>query len=543
MIDFQGARLASYRHQHNYFGDNFRYGVTKSITIDGSIYQLDNESGVAPVWSGISGIVSGATDYDDIIINGNNFGKGRVESLSFAPGVDVKKKDYSASITIFSTGNLFNFSGKYYSGLNLNDPSCPIYLTENFNEDFSFDLDENKEWNFVHNISVKFVSGKAIGGTQSPTDMARSLAFNLFNTVIPFEIFDSSYEGGVYNPSGKAYYIESYDEITSECNFSKRINIGKGVDGYSITYSHSINTDENGITTVSEDGDIKGIIEPLMDSANNGYSLESLNFYTRCNDAFNFYKPNSANLLSATRIRSRKTVNNFEGSIQYGVLFTNDAKIASSYSWEYTQEISKLDNCIYSVGERGQIKGISTDCSSTDLYTNALIGWAAVKPGIPSRVSQYYTLATTYSNTLKNISREENRSQFNGTIGYNYSYNDDALSDISGFKKINYSVEDSAPVHLVSKYNIVGVKELVQPQQNSTVGNRTVLLEINGYKGTALSSYLSFAKDKLNQFVPIGGDVFIQSPPQYSLNNSENIFNIQCSWAYFNYVPFTSNTV
>jgi len=542
MIDFQGARVLSYKHNNNYFGDNFRYGTTKSLSVEGSIYQLRNEEGVQPVWSGISGIVNGAVDYDDIILNGTNFGRGRIESLNFSEGNDVTKKNYTANITIFSTGNLFNMTGLYYSGLDLNNTGHPIYLTESFSEDFSFDLDENQEWNFEHSLQIKFVSGKANGNSSTPLGMAKLLAKNLFENSIPAAILDPNYEGGIYNTSGKAYFTESLDEITSECSFSKRIKFGQGSGVYSISYNHGVNTDENGVTTVSEEGKIKGVVEPLLESAKNGYSSESSAFYGRCSQVFDAYKPGNANPLSDTRIRLRKTINEFLGEIDYGVSYTNDPRIHLGYSWEYTQEISRSENCVVTVAERGQVKGISDECRSNDVYQKALTGWSSVKSGIASRSAAYYHLATSLNNALKNIGRSESRSQFNGTVEYDYTYNDDPNSNIDGFRRIDYSVEDATPVHLVARFVIPGYKEIVQPQQNATLGSRTVTMEINGYRTTTLAQYRDYAKVRLNQLIPIGTDVFINDV-QYSLNETEKIFNIQCSWSYVGYRAFENTNV
>lgn len=540
MISFDGARTLAYSHNHQYFGDNFRYGVVKSLTIEGSIYTLDNEEGVAPVWSGISGLTHSGHDYDSIVLNGVDFGKGRLESLNFEVGTDVNKKNYTANITIFSSGNLFNLGGEYYSGLSLNTGVSPIYLTENFSEDFSFELNDSKQWEFSHNLQIKFVSGAAKGTSESPISMAKLLASQLFSATFPLQIFNSSLSSE-YNSTGRQTYTESYDEISNECSFSRNIKLGKETGDYLITYTNSINIDENGVTTVSEQGEIEGLKEPRIGSALSGYTTELLNFFPRASGLFYAYKSGDYDLIN-TALNTSKTINRFEGRVGYGISYTNDTRINNGYSWEYTQDISRASNCIYTLSENGSIKGISQECSQVDLYSNAVSAWASIKSGISGRMSGFYYSSTSLNNPLRNISASENKSAFRGSIDYNYTYNDDPYSNVSGFKKVTYSVDDSYPVHLVSKFTIPGVKEIVQPQNNSTVGNRTVTLEINGDRNKILTEYLDYAKTKLNELAPTGGDVFINEC-QYSLNKTNNVFNIQCGWSFFDYRPFTSNEV
>src|SRR4051812_23654173 len=113
-IDFSNAKLLSYNRRNDFFGEAFRYASKADLSIEGSIYALDNEEGVTPVWTGMSGFIASANDYDAIMLNGTNFGSGRVNSLIFKEGNDVRIKDYTANLTVYDTGNLFNLTGTYY---------------------------------------------------------------------------------------------------------------------------------------------------------------------------------------------------------------------------------------------------------------------------------------------------------------------------------------------------------------------------------------------------------------------------------------------
>jgi hypothetical protein len=95
MIDFSNCSVFSYSHTSEFLGDIIHYRTTKNLSIKGSVYALTNTEGVAPIWSGISGLVSSAIDYDSILLNGVDFGSGRINSISFTEGNDVRKKDYA----------------------------------------------------------------------------------------------------------------------------------------------------------------------------------------------------------------------------------------------------------------------------------------------------------------------------------------------------------------------------------------------------------------------------------------------------------------
>lgn len=536
MIDFSNAKLLSYDHSNIYFGDNFRFGSRKNLQIQGEIYALENPSGIAPVWSGMSGFISSAVDYDNIVINGTNFGPGRIDSISFDPSVDVKRKAYTASLTIFTTGNLFNLTGQYYSGLNFS--SLPIHLLENFSENFEFSYNEQKEGEFEQSIAIRFASGAANSGTQNPIQLARLLASGLMNSDPGFPLALSQFPGA--NLGSKKYVTESYNHITNECSFSFVNKVLSGISGYGFTYTHNLNVDENGIYTVAENGRVVGLDENLWTNAELGYDNEFPNAYSRCSGVYAAHHGNGN--LNSQYLSLSKNSDRIQGVISYSVDFSDNPNLFDTYVWEYTHEISQAEPCIYNVSEQGNIKGRSTDCTFENKYNNALSGWAIIQTGISGRAQIYYQDATDLTKSLKLISKTESKSEFQASISYGNTYTDNSYYGISGFKKIDYSVDDKLPVPLVSKYLIPNVKELVQPANIATIGNRSVALEIIGDKNKTITGYLSFAKDFLNLLKPTGGDVFINDV-KYSLSPLNNSFNIQVDWSFFLPKAFSDVTV
>lgn len=529
MIDFSNCRIVSYNHQHLFFGDAFRYAVRKSIGIEGSIYNYQSQSGVGPTFSGISGILYNDQDYQPIILNGTNFGLGRVESINFPEGTDVTRKDYNVQLTIFDSGNLYNTGNGYFSGLDLNNSNSPIYLVENFTEDYSYQYNENQIIDLDHKINLKFISGAAVSGNNSnPIKMAQNLANQLMNSVPGYNLFIYNYESGYYQ-SGIRFFTENYNQISNECSFSYKQKLSNVNSGYLFTYTESINTDKDGITTLTENGDIQGILDDRYVNANIGYSSAIAGAFTRLQNLYNEFGPANGYSLNSTRLSSSRKDNLFEGKIDYSVSYSNNPNLQTTYTWDYGEEIVKVDECIYNITEKGTIKGLSTTCNHDDVYSNALAGFATVQIGLFNRVDYFYLNAVNLSFPLILIKSSIGKDQFLGIITYEFTYTNDPRQNVVGFKKVEYTVEDQNSVALVSKVNILGVKELVQPQQNSTIWTRTLDLDIVGYRTTPLSNYLTFATTLANSVIPSGTDCFVKNI-NYSFDPSKNDFKLKNEW-------------
>jgi hypothetical protein len=541
MINFNGARVLSYDHNHLFFGENFRYATRKNISIEGSIYALGNTSGVAPVWSGIDGFVGSAQDYSNIIINGVDFGKGRIENITFAESVDVTRKDYRVSVVTYESGNLFNMKGTYYDGLDFENPNFPAYLLESFNEDFSWTRDENKNEVKTQNVSLKFISGAANGGSGNPIAMAKSFASGLFFHPRAFRLFGGN-SANAFAEAPFRYFTENYNQITNECSFSATHKVINDAKLYAFTYTNSVNTDQDGITSVEENGRIAGIADDLWTNAKNGYDIEYPGAYGRCVSTFNYYAPADSYPLSTSKLSLSRQDNKFEGTIEYNVSYNNDPRNKGLYSWEYTQEISRKGDCTFEVGEKGRIKGFSNDCSQEGKYENGLAGWVIIKGGVGARVTDFYEESSGQTKPLKMISKSETKSAFEGTVDYDVKYTDDPSQNVNGFKKVDLTVEDNYSVHKVARYNILGVKEVIQPQGISTEGSRAVSVKIQGYKVTPIETYLAFAKTFANQSKPGGSNNFIDNC-KYNWSPSDANFSLDVSWVVFTNQDFSSTTV
>ena len=116
-MDFQNVKLLTYDHKNNFWGDNgFKYGSTVSFSINGYILDLTNTSGVTDIFQACKSLSDSLGSYQEIIVNGVNYGRGKITDISFDSGNWVKVTEYNISIEIIQEGDLVSFAGDEFDG-------------------------------------------------------------------------------------------------------------------------------------------------------------------------------------------------------------------------------------------------------------------------------------------------------------------------------------------------------------------------------------------------------------------------------------------
>lgn len=490
MINFTNCDLLTYSSQNRFLGNGiFRYGSTKNLTIEGNILDLQNMQGVSGVFSGVQKIVKDANDFDLIILNGIDFGSGRVLSINFDAGTWVRSTRYQAQIEVYNSGNLFNLTGDYYGNLTgvLNNSSTQTPLIQSFDESYDFSQIKKGRIEVNHNFSFKFFSG-----ITNPIDLAKQLAPHFSCTGILYANTPpaaSIATGLLYNidfygvstgiiRSGEIYTTESYNTITNECAFTEKLYLDPSGKSYFIKSTQSVTTNEDGITTVVENGDIKGLIRNTYKSALSGYNQQIVGAYNRCLDVFNAYCDSSFYPLLNDPIAKQQTQNKFEGSISYSITFTNNPFYYTGYFWDYTQSISEDPDTIITVSEDGNVRGFGR-LNTQEKFDKAISGYNVVKPGILGRANAFYLEFQGTSATLNLINRSETRSPYKGEISYSRQYNDDPnFVDDPFIKKVEVIINKTIPKHIFQSYSIVNNKELVQIGGNTDLAQDQLQIKL-----------------------------------------------------------------
>lgn len=520
-LSFPNVQVLGLTQDARFFDAGFQYASFRRLSIAGTVNDLTETFGITGVWSGDQGMlatIANNQNYQSLTLNGVNFGSGRIENMAFSPGLDVQTKGYTADIVVYDSGNLFNFTGLYYSGIqttnfaNLNE----------FSESYSFDRKLNGGYGYTHNATVQFISGSqqlfAIGAAQS-----------LAQTLFTGGNLGFAFYPGFTNKQGKRYVTEVYNTITNECSFQETFDFDNNNGAYSATYTNSVQLDEEGIVTATENGSIRGIENPNYQKALSAVAVEMTGSYYRCSGAANFYFP-TGTLLRTSPLSQGRTIDIFNNTVDYTVAFNNSTTNRQTYFWDYTLQASKQDG-ISTVTEQGTVAGRGEN--PTYAFANAQTGFGTVKAGIAGRTSALfvgqYAPATNYLE-----SKSESYAPIQATVGYSYVYsNDPTLIANNGVRRVVTTVEDNNPTYIFNKVGIFNVAEIAQDDYQSTQGATTVSVELEGDKTVGLSSMLPVAVAQINLNAPVGSDRYIGGT-SYSYSPNDNSASVTLTWLYSN---------
>jgi hypothetical protein len=518
-LNFPNVSVLGLTQQARFFDAGFLYATFKRLSIAGTINDLAETYGITGVWSGAEGVLAtirNNRNYEALILNGVNFGSGRIESIDFDPGLDVKLKGYTANITVYDSGNLFNFTGQYYSGIETtNFPNLA-----QFDESYSFNKPLNGGYSYSHNASIQFISGSqnlfAIGAAQS---LARTLftGGNLGFVFYP----------GFTDKQGKRYVTETYNLIDNSCGFQETFAFDNDNGAYSATYTTAIQLDDQGVVTATENGNIRGIENPNYQKALSAVAVEMTGSYYRCSGAVQTYFPTGAILIDAP-ISQGRAIDIFNNVVDYTVVFNNSPVNQRSYYWDHTLSVAYQDG-VSTVTEQGAVQGRGEN--ETVAFNNARTGFGIVQAGISGRCGALfvgpYAPATNYL-----VSKSQSFAPVQSRVTYGYSYsNDPTLIANEGVRRVEVSVDKNPPIYIYNKLGIVQVAEIAQNDYQGTQGAYNIGVALEGDKTVGLSDFLSTAVGYLNSNAPAGNDRYVGAAA-YTYDINQNAANVNLTWLY-----------
>ncbi len=518
-LDFPNVAVLGLSQDARFFEAGFQYGCARHLSIAGTINDLANTFGISGIWDGSEGVLATIRnnhDYQALTLNGVSFGSGRITDISFGDGLDVRTKGYTANILVQDSGNLFNLTGVYYSGI---DTSNWQYL-QAFSEDYSFDRKLNGGYAYTHSASIQFSSGV---GQLNAIGAAQAVARTLFTGgSLGFAFYP-----GYTNRQGKRYITETYNAITNECAFQETFDFDDDDGAYSATYTTSIQLSEQGIVTAVENGAIKGIENPNYQNALSAVGIQMTGSYLRCSGAAAFYFPTGA-LLVTSPISQGRVIDIFNNDVSYAVTFDNSPANQRTYFWDYTLQAAK-QNGVSTVTENGTVVG--RGANPTISFANAQAGFVVVKAGIGARTTalfvNQYAPPTNYLE-----SKQESYAPVQAQIGYGYQYsNDPTLIADAGIRRKTVTEEDDASVYSYNRLNLFNNAEIAQLDYQSTQGNTSISVAMEGDKTVGLSSYLALAISEINSRIPVGNDRYVGTS-NYSFNPNEGSATVNLTWLF-----------
>ena len=513
-MNFNNATLLTHNRTSEFFSDTMRYRVNKELTIQGLLLDLTNDNGVQGILSDLENFRLGFLDnWQDVILNGVNFGSGIVSSIVFAEGNDVRTKEYTVSINIPEDGNT-NSSGPY-QGLNFSN----FKYIESFSESSSFTKDVGRD-NYTQNINLTIKPPTTIDAI----DAAKLIAQNFFdnnslsNTVGSF----TSYAGT------KKYYTENYDPVNGEFSFSKTFELYKNSNGtFSRSRNHTINFDEEGVLSVTESAQYIGHTDSPFETVNTQARNDIGGAFVRCLALVPTYRLGGDSTLKSQAISKSWNSNPFEGTISYEVTFSNALRIntgAFSAFHDYQVEIVESQGGTYPAKQNGSIIGFGEVKTSKQRYNNALIYFNSLifnfnEYGLPG--------------TLKLFSSSTTFSEIDGKIDYDNSYsNNDSIISNATIRQIITKISREYRRNLFSSFNITNFKEIVQIQKNTLPNIISYNVVVNGKGGVGINTFLDAAKSRtLNPPAPsyLNDISYSFDPNQRELNLTVSYLNFETS--------------
>jgi hypothetical protein len=422
-MNIPNAKVLGINKNFNFFGDAvFRFQTESSVSIEGYVLDLLNTAGVSGVISGVEELSSYLynAELSEIIINGQQFGSGYIESLDFSSNNDVRLKEYSLSLKCFDSGNLFNLVGANYNGVD----SSEFWKFESISENFSTNRN-GKTFEFEHSIDVVPVYPTGL----SAIDLCRSVAENLFeNASLQTDLLWQTGTGFVKND----FYTESYDSINNNCSFSRSFSSVSGVTGYLVSRVIAVDYVDNGVTNVTENASYQG--------KSDNYNLVIQNLrsdlsgsYDRCNDVFAAYiEADNYDLIDRPLSKS-VSQNENEGLASYSLVFTNDWWVRPEAFWEYTHEVNLNNQNLQTITEAGQIVGFGEVMGEMKSLAAETYWLDSIRPNINTRINLFYLNHKIVNKAgappLFLLSTNVQKGNRNGVVSYSYVYSDDLNQD------------------------------------------------------------------------------------------------------------------
>jgi hypothetical protein len=551
---FNNVNILGYNHQNNFFGEkSFVYSTKKTLSIKGYILDLLNYNGVKDIFDGAEQIKQMAQNFQNVVINNENYGTGKIVSLSFDSGNWVRTTEFSADIEILEDVPLTNL-GPEFTNTNLNDKN--LGLLNSFKESFSLDFNtQNKVLGGEHSIEIEYNANNI---NTNVLVLAQRLAQELLKT-LPNNLSEGNYSVRPPN-TYKTTKSETYDLVNGNCGFSKNFSYkSTNVDKpFSVSRSISIKLDNQGEASVEEsctitaENDIPSLYECALIGLN--HPSEGINnSFARCSSVFDRYKQanrfNISTPLNANPVTKNININKFNGTIEYNIVFDNDRKKANNtYTFEKTLILDRGEDWIWTVSEKGTIEGIGPKYNLINniKYTNAQNAWNIIKNLISSGTSNFWGTNVPSndkaSNLLKLISRNISRQPAEGKIDYTYSYSDDPrINPNSDIRKVEIKISDDGgngsnlkPIY--KEFLIANrTRSLVQNLNLKQQGTYTVTVNaeitlpnqndvFNGY------SYFS----RVRQLAPVGGGSYQKylESIDYSTDEIEQTVSYSATYKY-----------
>ena len=543
-LSVANATLLGYDQEIVYFGSDIGFKKTISLEIRCAATDITNTDGVAATAATLLSFLNTSHDYNNLTINGTSMGPAKVMDFSSDPGDLVNVATCSVSFLIHEAFDAA-FSGFYADYVGANGQIFDSFTdslslsqannTTSYNRTIDISANKSKNIEKLSDVIASFVKGVLNFGSFSFPDFSTKPGAADINKLA--------------DPANgyKKFIRETIDDTSNTYSFSESLDATNIKNGYSLVITNVYSRDEKGIETVTENGSILGLTSPRIDAAEAGYADElaaasgrMTAFYDDINSGANCFPLNTegAGLLFMTK---GKTINTFEGTIDYTLVANNDPKYkdGTGERWEFTLTVAG-DGVYETATEQGSVKGggdVKYNGAGGDglgaypMYQEAK-GFllATVLPGLSSRVKLAINSAT-FAVSDGPTRRTEAHSPRQGVINYSRSFSNNPIYAKNGsedIKKLEASATLNATVPITHEFISLKPdedKKIIQEQSTKSLSTLQNTITATAYRiapGDGGSDELTrigdIAKGEINLLDDMDGDTAYMSAATFSFS-------------------------
>ena len=503
-----------------YFGGDLTIAITNLTTAKCYVSDISNTDGPLSVSDLIA--LRNKEDWSEVTIAGRAYGKCQIVGFSLDPDVNATVATCNISLRSRTVGT--STSGGYYADL-LTAIGTEGNLVESISENITLSRAQNST-SYSRTVDLKINNSSLIFnpllGTQSPVAKAKEIVRKWFSTLTySFPLISGEYDE-ILDKDFKTFKSERIDAIQGNVSVTETLDTTNISGDYAHTFELSLSVGQDGVTTVTESGEIEGLTSDRIAAANAVYSAVIAASQTRCSDLYDKYSvtgPGGANnssiscnenSLGSAPIERTKTTNIFVGTIEYSVSYSDDSS-KSGNVYKSVSSTTNQEGCI----ENGEISysfegatGANELLGEYPRYGFALALFLNPQSGI----EHILETAIDFGFSGLPISRTEDHRLYDGVIegglvfSNNSVYRLNTAADL--IKKIEYSQAQSKPFPFSQAYQSVPMEgqtsSIVQTSYDTLAnldhGTRIVAHRISPENTTRLDELISLSKS----LVPTG---------------------------------------
>lgn len=352
--------------------------------------------------------------------------------------------------------------GNYYKGFDSTFFSTYCTIFKDFQEDFSFEVSDNGNNIYSHNLNFTLISG----GKNKATEIASFIYPHDKDTTLGISVMAG---GVIIADTGNYlnYYSETYDLIKNSFSFSKKREVLPfSSSNYLYTLSHSLVFKEDGIIDVTEKGNVQG--KTSFNDAVAGASILMDGSYARCNDIYNTFDALSATTtltetLNTLIINSNRILNRPAISVDYDITYSNDPNVDQTNFWslEKVLEVEMTENRFININHSYNFTNLSLP-SHAAMDVNTITGVLSAISSSTNEIANYYSTSAFFDPSKPNMKKIKQSSTLpNRKKSYNvsisYSNNPIYFFILDGvtYSIFDFKVNETEPVDIINEYKII----------------------------------------------------------------------------------------